>query len=95
MTGPVMAKRYWFKPKSHGYGATPTTWEGWALTLAGVAVIFGASWYFVNSGRGEDWPAVLAYLATIAAVVAVLVAVSYCKTDGAWRWRWGSRSEPN
>ena len=23
---------YWFKPKSHGYGATPSTWQGWLAT---------------------------------------------------------------
>ena len=27
---------YWFKPKRYGYGATPITWEGWAVTLGTV-----------------------------------------------------------
>jgi len=24
---------YWFKPKSHGYGASPANWKGWAATV--------------------------------------------------------------
>lgn len=24
--------KYWFKPKRFGYGATPTTWEGFVST---------------------------------------------------------------
>jgi hypothetical protein len=31
--------RYWFRPKRYGYGATPVTWEGWALTVGIVAVV--------------------------------------------------------
>ena len=29
--------RYWFKPKRHGIGAIPATWEGWGL--AGLAIL--------------------------------------------------------
>ena len=34
-----MTNRYWFKPKVFGYGASPTTWEGWALVVAYCAVV--------------------------------------------------------
>ena len=33
-----MGNQYWFKPKVFGYGATPATWEGWAIT-AGYCVV--------------------------------------------------------
>jgi hypothetical protein len=33
---------YWFKPKRYGYGATPVTWQGWALTLAATLVVAGS-----------------------------------------------------
>ena len=26
--------QYWFKPKSHGYGATPANWKGCVASLA-------------------------------------------------------------
>ena len=42
-----MGNQFWFKPKTSGYGATPTTWEGWtvmaiygAIILACVVVMF-------------------------------------------------------
>jgi hypothetical protein len=31
--------RYWFKPRRYGYGATPVTWEGWALWSAAAAIV--------------------------------------------------------
>jgi len=34
----MKSNKYWFKPKRFGYGAEPTTWEGWALIA--VFVIF-------------------------------------------------------
>jgi hypothetical protein len=37
-----MGERYWFRPKSFGYGWTPITWEGWAVSLASAAVSTGA-----------------------------------------------------
>ena len=85
-----MATRYWFKPKRYGYGATPVTWEGWALTLAGIAVVFATCWHFLNLGEApSDWQLVT-WALTIVATLAALAIVSHRKTDGAWRWRWGS-----
>ena len=37
----VMA-RFWFKPRRYGYGAAPTTWEGWTVTVASMAIVFGS-----------------------------------------------------
>ena len=31
--------RFWFRPRRYGYGATPVTWEGWALTVGIAAVV--------------------------------------------------------
>lgn len=80
---------YWFKPKRYGYGATPVTWEGWALTAAAIVVIFLASWLVSTSGRAD--PALgFVWAAIIGASVIGLWVVSRRKTDGVWRWRWGS-----
>jgi hypothetical protein len=37
--------QYWFRPKRFGYGATPITWQGWAVTIATVLAMVA-----VNSG---------------------------------------------
>jgi hypothetical protein len=80
---------YWFKLKQYGYGSTPTTRQGWAVTIATAIVVVGASLLLpAVSGRGQlSWTV----LVVDALAVAALVIVSRRKTDGEWRWRWGSR----
>jgi len=80
---------YWFKPKRYGYGATPVTWQGWAVTLGTVLAIVAASLYLRLTGNSL-WT-LAALLLFDAAVVSTLVIVSYRKTEGEWRWRWGDR----
>ena len=80
---------YWFRPKQYGYGATPVTWQGWAITIAAVIVVFAATITLttVSAVAPWFWAAVL----IAAAVMAAPWVVSRRKTDGEWRWRWGDR----
>ena len=78
---------YWFKPKQYGYGATPTTWQGWTLTLATVVAMVTVSFYLRLTAR-SFW-ALAALLAFDAVAVLTLLIVSRRKTGGEWRWRWG------
>ena len=80
---------YWFKPKRYGYGATPITWQGWALTLGTVLAMVAVSLYLRLTER-HDWALAL-LLAFDAAAIVTLIVVTRRKTDGEWRWRWGSR----
>jgi len=80
---------YWFRPKRYGYGATPTTWQGWALTLGTVAVMVAVSFYLRLTER-HDW-ALAAMFAFDALAFAFLFIVTRRKTEGEWRWRWGDR----
>ncbi len=80
---------YWFKPKRYGYGATPVTWQGWAVTLGTVLAMVAVSLYLRPTGR-HYW-ALAAMLAFDAAVLFTLCVVCLRKTDGEWRWRWGGR----
>jgi hypothetical protein len=82
----IMAE-YWFRPKRYGYGATPTTWQGWALTIAIVLAMVAVSLYLRLTARGYWALAVLVAFDVIA--LGALATISYWKTDGAWRWRWG------
>jgi hypothetical protein len=87
--------RYWFKPKSYGYGATPVTWEGWAVTLAAVIVVAGsvvAMNRLVAQSNAVAW---LTWAALIAAGTWWFVQFCRRRTDGEWRWRrsWSNRSD--
>ncbi len=77
---------YWFKPKRYGDGATPVTWQGWAMTGASVLAIALAALLIRPNAWG--WTA---FFAVEAIIVSVLCIVSCGKSDGAWRWRWGDR----
>ncbi len=82
--------RYWFKPKTYGYGATPVTWQGWALTIGGIALSIAATAFVVlpHQMRPLGW---LLWLAAMAIIVGGSWIISKRKTEGAWRWRWGNR----
>jgi len=81
--------RYWFKPRRYGYGATPVTWEGWALTVA-VAAIGAISVAAMNLlADRANFAVWIAWAAIIAAVVVSFVRISRQKTDGE-RWRWNA-----
>jgi hypothetical protein len=80
---------YWFKPRRFGYGATPVTWQGWALTIGTVVVVVMASMVLPAVADGSVW-GLSAVVIDVAAIAALLV-VSRRKTDGEWHWRWGDR----
>jgi hypothetical protein len=85
-----MSTRYWFRPRSFGYGATPITWEGWAFTLAMMAVTMVAILTAVMA-ETHQWPNCRSYqlacLIVVAVTQIVLIVVSRKKTEGEWRWR--------
>lgn len=44
--------RYWFQRKRLGYGATPCTWQGWALTV--LALLLAAGVVLVGPGIRDN-----------------------------------------
>jgi hypothetical protein len=67
----------------------PVTWQGWVVTLGTVLAMVAVSLYLRLTAKSL-W-ALAALLMFDAAAVSALVIVSYRKTDGEWRWRWGDR----
>jgi hypothetical protein len=80
---------FWFKPKRYGYGATPITWQGWAVTICTVLAMVAVS-LFLRLTERHSW-ALTVMLAFDAAALGALMIVSRRKTDGDWGWRWGDR----
>jgi hypothetical protein len=80
--------RFWFRPKTYGYGATPVTWEGWAVVGAYVAVVLTVVLLLTTRDHiSTTW---LSAIAVIAVATGAMVFVGRQKTDGDWRWRWGN-----
>jgi hypothetical protein len=85
-----MTERYWFRPKSFGYGATPVTWEGWLLTLGSV-VITGAAILVAILAEMHQWSDRRIYQVICVIVLAmtqfVTIILAQRKTSEDWRWR--------
>jgi len=81
--------QYWFRPKRYGYGATPVTWQGWAVTLGTVAAMVAVS-LSLRLSEPRYW-ALAALITFDLLALAFLVIVCCRKTEGGLRWRWGDR----
>ena len=86
--------RYWFKPKKFGYGASPSTWEGWALGVIYVVGLVVASIALVPFGRAVSSGRIATWIVIVTAATAATFLIAYRKTDGPWRWRWQKRNAP-
>jgi hypothetical protein len=75
---------FWFVRKRFGLGATPVTWQGFALT-AGYVVLLVADLQETTT----PWPRrIIAGALTIGFLV-----IAAHKTDGGLGWQWGRRSD--
>ena len=87
---------HWFTPKSHGYGASPANWKGWLATgIFGVLTIglAVAPSLMPDVLAAPDWPWRIALWLTVEVCLVIgFVALARAKTDGEWRWRWGTTS---
>ena len=87
--------RYWFRPKTYGYGATPANWKGWAATLAFVAVLFAVTWrQMIAPALAHVGPVpqeLAIWLGVQAVLIAGFIALCHAKTEGGWKWRWGGK----
>ena len=83
--------RYWFRQKAFGYGATPNTWQGWALTITGCVALFGV--VLLGPVIRDNSLRALWMVLGCAIVLVPTTTIAYIKTEGGWRWRPASSSE--
>ena len=88
-----MTDDMWFKPKTHGYGASPSNWKGWGAIAVFVAIVMAFTYpLMVFPSLSQTGPTVEVVLLWICALLVLSFAfiwVCKSKTDGEWRWRWG------
>lgn len=73
---------YWFAPHLFGIGATPVTWQGWAVTI-GFCGLLMIVVRFVHER--------IALIGVEVALVMLFTIIVIRKTEGGLRWRWGAR----
>lgn len=76
---------HWFKPRRYGYGATPTSWEGWLVIAGYIALIVWQAHLWMQP---PDLRVGL-YVGVVLIETLALIAIARIKTDGEWKWRWG------
>lgn len=85
--------QYWFRPKTYGYGATPTNWKGWAAIAVFLSMIMALT--FPLMVWPADMPAdpavwqIVTWAIMVALLTLAFIRFSRAKTDGQWSWRWG------
>ncbi|MCH8329117.1 MAG: hypothetical protein IIB81_01850 [Nanoarchaeota archaeon] len=76
-----MGNKYWFRPKKYGYGATPSSWEGWLVTLFFILLIISRTFQLQNNAPR--------FVIELILIIIILVMILRYKTEGKWRWGWG------
>ena len=83
---------YWFRTRRYGYGATPTTWQGWVTLIAFPAFVVVLALLLFLVGIGPEslpaWRFIVFVVVFLIALFAFLAFVR-ARTAGEWRWRWG------
>lgn len=77
----------WFAPKRYGYGAgLPIAWQGWALLGGYIALVV-----LVGIMSESHLGAIRATaFALFIAATATVLSLTWKRTRGGWKWRWGS-----
>lgn len=82
-------KKLWFKRKTYGWGWTPTTWQGWGITI-GYIVVMIAVGFFLDPDTHSD--SVWIFSGAVVIFTILFIYIAY-KTGEKPRWQWGGREE--
>lgn len=82
------ATYYWFKPKHHGYGAVPKTWQGW-LAMGGfaIAVPLVSVPFLASLSDDNKMVGVVVWAGAVLFMVWRFLEFAKARTDGDWLWR--------
>ena len=75
----------WFRPRTHGYEATPSSWQGWLSVLAFVALELLLAGVLLGVGEDAGLGRVFGFLAASALPVAGFMRLPRALTSGEWR----------
>jgi Co/Zn/Cd efflux system component len=79
---------FWFTPKLKGYGATPSTWEGYTLVVVFIAVVvccvIVTIWQEKRLRLEKSRSIVPRPMIVVAFSTVIFLVVCAWKTDGSW-----------
>ncbi len=81
----------WFKRKRYGWGWTPCTWQGWAITLGFVVLIVGFALTLDSNSSPRE--IMFTYVLPVTLLTITLIRIAY-KTGETPRWQWGDKKQP-
>ena len=82
--------KYWFKPKTYGYGYVPISIEGWIATI--ILILIGIFLVYINNFFNYSelgWKDSLIFLFEIVILGFVFLKLFERKCRGKLRWNWG------
>jgi hypothetical protein len=84
-----MKKYHWFKTRRHGWGWTPTAWQGWAIftTYIVVIVIYALLLQYI---KASDFEVMINFIPRVFILTALLIIICY-QTGEKPSWHWGNR----
>ncbi len=86
-----MARRYWFKAHSHGYGWSPDTWEAWVVFFLYIAALI-YSFIQIDSSSHSVSDTLINFVPRFFIFSALLLSIAYLKGEPT-TWRWGNKKK--
>lgn len=82
-------KHLWFKRKLYGWGWTPVTWQGWALTLLYVGLLFAFAFTIDETSSNSE----VAFTFVLPAILLTVafIRIAYARGEKP-RWQWGPKN---
>lgn len=83
--------KYWFKPKSYGYGFYPISWEGWVAVLVLVLLILIAGFIDGIFEEGAGLKQGGRFVLDVFLIAGIATLFFERKMKESLRWRWGRK----
>lgn len=85
-----MENKLWFRRKLYGWGWTPASWEGWAVTLLFIAGVVAFGLTIDKSSSGKE--VFFTFILPLCFLTGTFIRIAYRKGEKP-RWQWGKRIE--
>jgi len=85
--------KYWFRPKSYGYGYSPITWEGGLMVVLILVLILISTYVnnFFNIETPPDTRNGFRFILDLTLIILSLNPVMEKRTNEEVKWNWGKK----